>query len=244
MPFNRIAAAYDLLSPPGERLAREGAALAAWAGSARRVLELACGTGAHAAFLAGSAKRKVVACDLSRSMIAQAKGKHTHRGLRFAVADMRQPPAGPFDRAMILGNSLNLLPDRAAVAVCLAAVRAVLAPGGSFLLQVINPDNERHRQPRLTVRSGAVEGRELAAVKSLSPHGDRHLLSLSSFTHGANGVWESASETSVLLDLRHDELDLLLAEAGFPTRRWRGGMDGSAFDPVASPDLVVEAVVP
>jgi SAM-dependent methyltransferase len=227
------AAAYDLLHPPEARWAREGAHLCAWAGDAIRVLELACGTGAVAAGLARPG-RTVVATDLSPAMIARARA--AHQGVEFAVGDLRRPPAGPFGRMLVLGNSLNLLPDRAAVAEALAALRAVAAPGGRLLLQLANPDGPRYREPRLVQRSADHDGRPLVAVKSLVPAAGGRLLTLS-WHDGRDGGADSAW----LLDLRPAELEQALRAAGWSAWSLHGGLDFARFDPAASDDLVVDA---
>ncbi len=165
--FDAVACAYDLLAADPERLRREGPFLERWVGSAGSILDLACGTGVHAAFLAGGGHRRVTAVDLSPAMITRARTMRPHPGVTWLVGDMREPPRGPFDRAMILGNSLNLLPDHAAVATTLRAIRQILLPGGRLLVQVVNPEHPRHRQPRQIVRRGAGAGAEVTIIKDL-----------------------------------------------------------------------------
>lgn len=228
--FSSIARAYDLLHPPAERLARIGPALSAWCGPADQVLELACGTGAVAVHLAEALPtRQVTACDLSPSMLAQAR---LHPRVAYQLGDMRRPPAGPYARALILGNSLNLLPDQAAVGECLKALQAVLAPAGRLLIQLANPDAAAWREPRLIQKQA--EG--LVATKSLVPWQGRHLLTLS---------WAAAdgcgAEAQVLLDLRPADLEPLLAAAGFSGWSFLGDLGGTPYEAGASPDLVVEA---
>lgn len=229
------AEAYDLLHPPAARLARDGAHLAAWTAGAGAVLELACGTGAVAAFLAARpGGGRVAASDLSPAMIAHARARHGDAPVAWSVGDMRAPPAGPADAVLVLGNSLNLLPDRAAVRDALAAIRAAGRPGCRLLLQVINPAAPRYREPVLVRRQASVGG--LVAVKSLVPAGDGHLLTLSWRAGAACGA-----EAMPLLDLGPGDIKQALAAAGWCSWSYHGGLDLAAYDPDASADLVVQA---
>jgi len=168
MGFDDLAQVYDILADPESRLDREGPFLVRWAGGGARVLDLACGTGAHAAYLARAGCR-VTACDLSAGMIARAMQERSHPGVRHEVRDLRRPPDGPFDRVLVIGNSLNLLPSRNEVTAALASIRRVLAPGGRLLLQVLNPRARVHREPRIVVRRGEIDGREAVVVSPSCP---------------------------------------------------------------------------
>lgn len=243
MAFVSTAETYDLFSDPQKRLAREKAFLLRWAGNAERILELACGPGAHAHALATAdiPGRMVLATDLSAPMVSKAAKTYQVHGLSYRVADMLSPPPGPFDRVYILGNSLNLLAEEAGVGNALRALKGVLAPGGSFLLQVLNPKAPGALESKQVIKSAQRDGVEVLAVKSLVPHVGRRTLTLSSFQRDASGNWESSSETAVLLDLEHTRLGELLSEAGYAGLEWFGGMDGSPLVESESADLVVVA---
>ena len=248
MAFNRIAAVYDMLANPERRLAREGAFLARWAGNGARILELACGTGIHAEFLARSGAR-VVACDLAASMIEYAQRTRSHPGIRYEVRDMRQPPTGPFDRVMILGNSLNLLPTREDVARTLAGIHRQLAPGGRLLLQLLNPEAEGNGRARQIVRTATLDDREVLVIKSMVPNAGRRFLALTYFVRppgnsageDAEAAYQSGTEHAVLLDLKAEELEALLRGAGFHSTSLRGGLDDSPLVIGRSADIIADA---
>jgi len=244
--FVRSADTYDLLSPPEARLPREREFLLHWAGAGVRVLELACGPGAHAHALAGAGVpgRRVLATDLSPAMVQKAAQTYKVHGLEYRMADMLAPPEGPFDRVFILGNSLNLLPDEARVGEALAALRRVMAPGASLLLQGLNPAAAGALLPKQVVKTARREGVEILVVKSLVPHQGRRALTLSSFQVDGGKRWESASETAILLDLGAARLGDLLGSAGFERLEWYGGMDRSPFVEPQSVDWVVVAQRP
>lgn len=108
----------------------------------RRVVDLACGTGAAAVALA---KRgfEVTGVDGSGAMIARAKG----RAERWKVqVDFRQQPLtgldlpGGYDLATCFYDSLNHLIDPLALRQAFFSARRALAPGALFLFDM----NTRH----------------------------------------------------------------------------------------------------
>jgi SAM-dependent methyltransferase len=106
-----------------------------------RLLEIGAGTGQDSAYFQGSGFA-VVATDLSTAMVehCRAKGIEAHV-MDFLHLDF---PAGSFDAVFAL-NCLLHVPNRDLPAV-LAAVRAVLRPGGLFFLGVYG-GNESHEGP-------------------------------------------------------------------------------------------------
>lgn len=111
-----------------------------------RALELGCGTGEDALWLA-SLGLDVVATDASPAMIGQARAKadgdSRGRAIRFQALDARDPAAapevladGPFDLVFSNFGALNCVPDRGPLAAW--AARAV-APGGLFAATLMGP---------------------------------------------------------------------------------------------------------
>ena len=109
--------------------------------AAHRVLDLACGTGATAlACLAVlPAEGELVGVDASEAMVQVARTRVLDRRARFAVAAaseltaaVGEPPGAAFDR-VVSNAAFWQFPDPAAV---LAAVAAVLAPGGLLAFNV------------------------------------------------------------------------------------------------------------
>lgn len=238
--FDAIACAYDLLAANPERQRREGPFLERWAGSGTRILDLACGTGVHAALLAASAGRRITAVDLSPAMLARAREARPHPAITWLPGDMRAPPAGPFERVMILGNSLNLLPDRQAVAATLTALRGALMPEGRLLVQVVDPCHPRHQETRQVVKRGVMDGVDLTMVKTLVPQDGATLLSLAVYARHGDGAVSTGGEQAVLLDLDGEGLEALCVQAGFTALQRYGGLDGSPYAPGMSGDVVVD----
>jgi SAM-dependent methyltransferase len=158
-PFDELAADYDntftqsaIGSAMRQAVWRRLEAL--WpAGS--RVVELNCGTGVDAVWLAGRGVA-VVATDAAAEMVAVARrGGVDARQLRAeSVVDLA--PLGPFDGALSNFGGLNCVTDLSAVVDGLAVC---LRPGGTALLCIMGPVVPwewiwylAHRQPRKAIR--------------------------------------------------------------------------------------------
>ena len=106
---------------------------------ARRVLELACGTGTVAEMLAREGF-DVAGVDLSEAMIAAARRKAAERALaiRYYVQDAAEMrvPEGPFDLCVSLFDSLNYITVPARLEASIRRVYEHLRPGGLFIFDV------------------------------------------------------------------------------------------------------------
>lgn len=106
-------------------------------GAARRVLDLACGTGATARAVLALLPPggELLGVDASPAMVGVARARVTDRRARFAVAaaaDVARVATGPFDRVLCNAAFLQF-PDRAAV---LAALAGLTPPGALFALSL------------------------------------------------------------------------------------------------------------
>lgn len=113
-----------------------------------RVLDLACGNGAHAVELAARGYY-VTGLDLSTTMLDMAGGYNTRRGqsVQFLQADFRQLDVeGTFDAIYMWGGSFGYFDDASNANVIERVVRA-LKPGGRFLIDLTNRDFVAPRSP-------------------------------------------------------------------------------------------------
>jgi ubiquinone/menaquinone biosynthesis C-methylase UbiE len=150
--WDRDAATYDRspshsLSDPQEAAAWKEALRRHLPSPGSRVLDAGAGAGALA-LLAAELGYRVTALDFSEPMLELARGKAADRGLEieFVVADVTEPPPGPFD-AVIERHVLWTQPDPVAV---LAAWRRV-TPNGLLVAYEALPG-------RGTVLQGVREG--------------------------------------------------------------------------------------
>ena len=140
--FDRVAGSYDeLFTHTATGRAQRNQVwrkLLATFAPGSRILELNCGTGEDAKFLANRG-RSVVACDASMAMIEVAKRREQEdkpfanlEYLHFATEDLaRLFDCGPFDGAFSNFSGLNCLADLKPVARNLAGL---VKPGGRVLL--------------------------------------------------------------------------------------------------------------
>ncbi|MFQ5350291.1 MAG: class I SAM-dependent methyltransferase, partial [Thermoanaerobaculia bacterium] len=111
------------------------------------VLDLGCGTGEHAEFLAGEGYR-TVGIDRSEAQIGKAReyeGRHGAAGPRFLFGDftaLGEHTDERFGAAIWLGNGLPHLEDEA-LATALAELAGRLLPGGVLVLQLLNYERIR-----------------------------------------------------------------------------------------------------
>jgi SAM-dependent methyltransferase len=100
-----------------------------------RLLDVGCGTGKS--FLPMIERGwEVTACDISASMLEQARAKVGDRA-RLSVADMRElPEFGEFDLVWALDDAVNYLLSAADLGMALSGMRANLAPDGLLMFDV------------------------------------------------------------------------------------------------------------
>lgn len=106
---------------------------------AKRVLDLACGTGTVSEILAREGF-EVVGVDLSEPMIAEARRKARNHllNLEYYVQNAAEMdiPGLPFDLCVSFFDSLNYITEPADLAAAIHRVFAHLKPGGLFIFDV------------------------------------------------------------------------------------------------------------
>jgi glycine/sarcosine N-methyltransferase len=146
--FEHLARYYDRLFPVNEKSVAFFLNVFA-EDHVRTVADIACGTGRYTLALA-SAGLHCIGLDLDGAMIAQAEAARQEAGLvnvRFVQGDMRilQPHMDSLDALICIGNSLANLTDPDDIRRALAEFHAVLTPGGTLVLQLVNFDRHQHQ---------------------------------------------------------------------------------------------------
>ena len=278
--FDHVTEAYEALIDWPKRLARETPLLRAVltecgalgamenaATAAGRALDLACGTGHHAALLSEWGL-EVEGRDASSAMVAWCKqhwGTSDRRRWRVAsFTDAAADDAGAFDAVLCLGNSLALAasPVEAAAAIrqMAAALRPRVAtsasggasgprpagasdlrPGGVLVLQVLNlaklPDGPPVWQ--VCKRVTLSDGAHLL-VKGVQRQGERGLVNLIDVQLADAGPVPRYDSTP-LLSLSREFVEQACTAAGLRQVECFGGYDRSAFAAGSSTDLLVTA---
>ena len=240
---------YRSLFGWSDRLRREGPLLLRVLAEApsRRVLDLGCGSGEHSRFLRaqGFAPTGV---DRSPAQLAQAREADPEGSYREAdLTGLSLLDLAPQGGALCLGNTLPHLTEEAQVRAFLTGLRAALAPGAPFVLQVLNYDRILDRQERtfpVQVRPGEAEGEETVFLRLMTHHGDGRL----TFTparlrfrpDGDRPLEVLAAHAVPLRGWRRAQLEAFLGEAGFSTTEVLGSLAGAPWTP-DGPDLVVVA---
>ena len=106
--------------------------------SGAKLLDLACGRGRHARFLAEQGYQ-LTGLDLSPASIADAQAQTEGDNPQFAVHDMRQPlPGGPYQAILNLFTSFGYFETDEEQAQVLSNIRQALAPEGYLLIDFFN----------------------------------------------------------------------------------------------------------
>jgi SAM-dependent methyltransferase len=113
------------------------------------VLDVGCGPGRFTPFVGGPKSRRI-ALDLSLAMLRQMLAQWNSRDASSPIpdrlrADGRRPPLPPgqFGEVAILGNALGFAEERSEE--LLAACESLVAPGGTFVVEIAPGPGERSR---------------------------------------------------------------------------------------------------
>ncbi len=245
--YDHFSTDYDRFVDWPARLAAELPFIVGRVVNPSHVLDAACGTGMHAVALAQRGYR-VAGADPSPGMIARARENATAAGVdvRFEVAgfgELATRFGDGFDGVLCLGNSLPHILTPPALRAALADFAACLRPGGILLIQNLNYDRILARRERWMEPQAHREGeREWLFLRfyDFDPDGllTFHVVRL----YRAGDPWEQRVLSTRLRPLRQAELTDALKEAGFTGIALYGDMQGTPFDPLGSPNLVVVAV--
>lgn len=247
--YDPFSADYDRFVNWRERLAYELPFIEQQltAANARRVLDVACGTGMHAIALAQRGY-DVAGADLSAGMIERARenAAAADSEARFVVAgfgELVEKVGGGFDALLCLGNSLPHVLTVEALHATLADFAAVLRPGGLLLIQNRNFDAVMANRARWMEPQAHREGsREWLFIRFYDFNPDGTLtFNVLTLRRDNGGKWTQQIEATTLRPWLHDELRSAIAASGFGKITRYGDMSGAPFDPATSGNLALIA---
>jgi glycine/sarcosine N-methyltransferase len=217
------------------------------ASHARRVLDVACGSGQHAVALMQHGY-EVTGVDLSTGMIERAQANATAAGVtgRFVVGsfgELASPVGDAFDALLCLGNSLPHVLTNQALQATLSDFRGTLNPGGLLLVQNRNFDAVLAQRARwMPPQAHSEPGREWLFLRfyDFSPDGTL-AFNVVMLQRGEGGVWQQHVRETTLRPWRRDELVDAVTHAGFVAVQCYGDMAGAPFDATGSANLIVVA---
>ena len=254
-PYHRVD--YRRMIAWPARIEREGPFLLSVLGSAPEpsVLDLGCGTGEHADYLASRGLR-AVGIDRSEAQIDKAReyeGRHGPAGPAFLLGDLAkltEVTSERFGGALWLGNGLPHLEDKE-LATVLGQLRARLLPGAVVLIQLLNYERIRRREIRhlpLNFRDDPAEPGEGVFVRLMTFDGPRHVR-FNPLTLALRPGEDPPAELKGAQEVRlrawtRREVAEALEVAGFRLRAVHGDMLGGPYDAERSVDLVLVAATP
>jgi SAM-dependent methyltransferase len=205
----------------------------------RRILDLPCGQGRHAIELARRGY-DVTGVDLSQYMLSVARERAEADAVRvrWLAGDMREPLAGEtFDLVLNLFTSFGYFADEADDRRVVRAAASMLEAGGRFLLEVINGErvmgNFQERE-WFTIGQTAVMERRSLDVATRRMVVERTV---------SSATGDDTSVHAVRL-YRGQEVETMLAAAGFSRVELYGDWDGARLTPGSLRVLAVGTMPP
>ena len=233
-----------------KRLEREWTFLSAPLGSlpSNRLLDLGCGSGEHARYLAGKGF-EVVGVDVSDTMLERAREDGVPAGVQFLLGDLihvESVVTGKFGGAVCLGNTLAHIMDQETLTQLFKGVRAVLLPGAPLVIQVLNYERLVHSGQRcLPLTFIQDEEGEAIFLRVMTHHEDGSVTftpSLLRYLKDGDPALEVISSHNVpLRGWKRAEMEAALNAAGFTARELFGTMGHVPYEDHDSTDLVVIA---
>ncbi len=242
--FDDLVDIYDALVDWPHRLAHEAPfyqELFAEVG-VRRVLDVACGTGQHAAMF-HSWGLEVEGADISAGMIARCREAFGEsETLRWTVRSFDSPcdAPGTFDAAVCVGNSLALAGDLETVGHAVGAMVAALRPGGVCIIGVLNlwrlPEGPTTWQKQKRLTGGDADR---VVLKGIHRVGSRGFIDLIELTLEADGGLAGRVDAPTFLGLEAEELLATASRAGAEDAQFYGTFARDPYDRAQSPDLIL-----
>ena len=241
--FASVAGRYDRWVGWGPRLKKEMPFLLASLPPGCTVLDVGCGTGAHARALA-TAGYRVTGCDLSAAMLEQARSAAANATVEWIegdVADAAVLGERRFDAVLALGNVVPAFGDAEAVVRGVEALIARTARGGVLILQYLNGERIRSRG-RLVVKGDEESAADAGPALWLRHHfesGGRLIFNSYQIRRAGEG-WTAEAIVREYNDYPREQIAARL-RSDFGTVEAFDGLTGNPLDPEDSDSLGIRA---
>lgn len=230
--YDSLASEYDAMTQFAARLEKQRSILSQYAG-AHRAIDMGCGTGIHSIALAQLGVR-VVGIDVSAGMLDRAR---THAaGLNVAVdfvqGDFLSTPSAPVlpaELLLCLGNSLPHI-ERALLPRVLAHWRALMAPGGNVVIQLLNYERVLRERERIVNIRKTADGTVLRFYDFLDEGVQFNILTMTETEQGLTHTLRSTR----LSPFTASDIASAARDAGFAHVRLYSTVTGEPFIPDAT----------
>jgi len=249
-PYARFAKYYDQLYEGGRKVSYDGEvrslrkAFRRYGVRVESILDLACGTGAHAIRLAPMGY-DVVGLDASRAQLAIARRKARERGLRipFVAGDMRTFSLGrTFDAAICMFGGWGYLVKLRDVRAALRQVYTHLRPGGLFAFEFWGGGGVRSGRKSWTLVDEPVKLIRLSDTV-YDPRSRVYSIDMHHVVYRRRRVLEEFTERHNLRIYHITEMKRLLRRAGFRVRATLDADEGwHAFRPAKEGSFRILAI--
>lgn len=233
--IGRHAELYDLFyaeKPYADEAAFIHQCIQTYKPNARRLLELACGTGNHSLLLEKYGYN-IIATDYSPDMLAHAKAKaqQANSSVDFRQQDMRtlDIPERPFDAVLCLFDSLGYVAANESISQVLSGVHRHLGSGGIFIFEFWHAGAMLRSYDPLRVRRFQTPGGEIERISETSVDYKAQLCHVSYTINemNVNGTYQTLRETQINRFFLVQEINYFLHQAGFSPLKWFSGFQES-----------------
>lgn len=238
-----LADCYDLLVDWPNRLSNErGFFLRLFEQYAvQRIVDVACGTGHHAAMFY-SWGLDVEGADISAAMLNQCRELHGEstrlRWVRRSFLDLQSHPAVA-DAVVCLGNSLSLCANPNEAQAAIRAMAHMTRPSGIGIVQVLNPASIPEGPTTWQkVRRARLQESAKILIKGLHRDGEHGLIEILEIDLTSEPLnWRARSMK--FLCLNRVEIESMIRAAGGEVVAIQGSYAGEPFDASKSGDLII-----